>query len=165
MNLDWISVAVLLGSIFVLTALVTLFARGRFGGSTKMAFACIPGIFAGIGGASHGPGEILQDDIAPEGIIIQAWPELTVLVGEPAMTIIPSLLVTGLLAIVSGLLVTIWAAAQVQRENGGVILILLSAVMLFFGGGLFPPVIGIIAGIISIWAKRSELKNTQRLHE
>jgi hypothetical protein len=41
-----------------------------------IALASILGIFAGIGGASHGPGEILQGNIAPSEILIQAWPAL-----------------------------------------------------------------------------------------
>ena len=53
------------------------------------------GIFTGIGGATHGPGEMLQGNVAPNSIVFQAWPSLTALAGEPAMTIIPNLLITG----------------------------------------------------------------------
>jgi hypothetical protein len=113
------------------------------------------GIFAGLAGASHGVGEILQGNIAPRGIMIEAWPELTSLKGEPAMTIVPSFLVTGILAIIFGLIVAIWAAKFVQRKNGGLILILLSLVMLLVGGGLFPPMFGVAAGIIGTRIKQS----------
>jgi len=119
------------------------------------AAASIIGIFAGLGGASHGPGEMLQGNIAPSGIIIEAWPELTALNGEPAMTIVPSFLVTGVLTIIFGLLVAIWAAKFVQRKNGGLVLILLSTIMLLVGGGLFPPVFGVAAGIIGTRIKHS----------
>jgi len=85
--------------------------------------------------ASHGPGEMLQGNISPDGLVIEAWPELTVLAGEPAMTIIPSFLVTGILTIIFGLLVAVWAAKFVQRKNGGLVLILLSIIMLLVGGG------------------------------
>ncbi len=51
--------------------------------SVARAAASVIGIFAGIGGASHGPGEILQGNVAPSGIMIQAWPGLTQLGGEP----------------------------------------------------------------------------------
>lgn len=121
---------------------------------TRVAASAI-GVFAGLGGASHGPGEMLQGNIAPDGLVIEAWPELTVLKGEPAMTIVPSFLVTGVLAIISGLLVAIWAAKFVQRKNGGLVLILLSVIMLLFGGGLFPPVFGVVAGIIGTRIKPS----------
>ena len=121
---------------------------------TRVAASAI-GIFGGLGGASHGPGEMLQGSIAPNGLVIEAWPELTVLAGEPAMTIIPSFLVTGVLTIIFGLLVAVWAAKFVQRKNGGLVLILLSIIMLLVGGGLFPPVFGVVAGIIGTRIKPS----------
>lgn len=71
------------------------------------------------------------------------------------MTIIPSFLVTGVLTIIFGLLVAVWAAKFVQRKNGGLVLILLSIIMLLVGGGLFPPVFGVVAGIIGTRIKPS----------
>lgn len=121
---------------------------------TRVAASAI-GIFGGLGGASHGPGEMLQGNIAPNGLVIEAWPELTVLAGEPAMTIIPSFLVTGVLTVIFGLLVAVWAAKFVQRKNGGLVLIFLSIIMLLVGGGLFPPVFGVAAGIIGTRIKPS----------
>ncbi len=67
--------------------------------------------------------------------------------GEPGITIVPNLLVTGILTIIVSLTVIIWASAFVQRKNGGRILILLSVIMLLVGGGIGPPVIGILAGV------------------
>jgi len=119
------------------------------------AAASIIGIFAGLSCASHGPGEMLQGHMAPSGLIIEAWPELTALRGEPAMTIVPSFLVTGVLTIIFSLIVAIWAAKFVQRKNGGLILILLSIIMLLVGGGLFPPVFGVVAEIIGTRIKHS----------
>lgn len=114
---------------------------------TRLAASTV-GVFAGLGGASHGPGEMLQGNVAPSGMMIEAWPELTVLNGEPAMTLIPSFLVAGVLTVIFGLLVAVWAFKFVQRRHGGAVLILLSLVMLLVGGGLFPPVFGFAAGII-----------------
>jgi hypothetical protein len=95
--------------------------------------ALIFGVFAGIGGATHGPGEILQGNIAPGEILIKAWPELTALNGEPAMTIVPSFLVTGILAVILGMAVAVWSAKFIQRKESGVVLILLSIIMLLVG--------------------------------
>lgn len=111
------------------------------------------GIFAGFGGPEHGYFEILQGNVRPDSLIIAAMgppcdPEKVWNLCEPAMTVIPSFLVTGILATVIGLITMIWAAAFVQRKNGGIVLILLSIALLLVGGGLFPPVIGIIAGVI-----------------
>jgi hypothetical protein len=124
--------------------------------SKTRAAASIIGIFAGLSGASHGVGEMLQGNIAPSEIMIEAWPGLTALRGEPAMTIVPSFLVTGVLAIIFGLIVAIWAAGFVQKKNGGLVLILLTIIMLLVGGGLFPPMFGIIAGIVGTQIKHSE---------
>jgi hypothetical protein len=146
---DWTLLVVLLGSIIALTALVTIIVRRTFKGSITIAVVSILGTFAGIGGASHGPGEILQGDIAPSGIIIEAWPSLTLLGGAPAMTFIPNFRVSGIVTVFSGLAVTIWVATCIQSKNGALVLILLSIMMLVVGGGLIPPLFGVVAGIIA----------------
>ena len=114
------------------------------------------GVFMGLGGATHGPGEILQGNVAPSGIYIRAWPALIQLDGEPAMTLIPSFLVTGILAIILGLAVAVWAAKYLNSKNGGLILIVLSIIMLLVGGGIVPPIIEATIGIISIWINHSK---------
>lgn len=117
------------------------------------------GVFAGLGGASHGPGEILQGNIAPGGIIIKAWPGLTALGGEPAMTVVPNFIVAGVLTIVFGLLVAALAGSYVERKMGGLMLVLLSVVMLLVGGGLVPPLFGIAAGIMGVLLNHNEAKH------
>jgi len=69
---------------------------------------------------------------------------------EPAMTVIPNFLITGILAVIFGLLILIWSIAFIQRKYGGAVLILLSIALLLFGGGLFPPLIGIVGGIAGL---------------
>ena len=69
--------------------------------ATKVTVS-IFGALAGLMGIEHGIGETLQGNIAPDGLMILSWPgsELFhILTGEPAMTIVPNLLVTGILAI------------------------------------------------------------------
>lgn len=111
------------------------------------------GIFAGLGGLEHGYFEILQGNVRPESIMIASMgppcvPEEIWHTCEPAMTVIPSFLVTGILAIVLGLVTIVWAAAFVHRKRGGTVLALLSLGLLLFGGGIFPPLIGIIGGVV-----------------
>jgi hypothetical protein len=111
------------------------------------------GVFAGFGGPEHGYFEILQGHVRPDSLMIAAMgppcdPEKVWNLCEPAMTVIPSFLVTGILATVLGLITMVWAAAFVHRKQGGIVLILLSVALLLVGGGLFPPVIGIIAGVV-----------------
>ena len=159
---DWTLLVALSGSIIALTALVIITVRHRFKGGITIAAASILGIFAGVSGASHGPGEILQGDRAPNGNIIEAWPELTSLGGEPAMTLIPNFGVTGIVTIILGPAVTIWSATRIQSKNGALVLILLSVMMLLVGGGLIPPVIGVVAGIIGARIRQKDLKTSHQ---
>jgi hypothetical protein len=110
------------------------------------------GLFAGFGGLEHGYFELLQGNVRPGNLLIASIgppcvPEATWHACEPAMTIVPNFLITGILAMLLGLLTMVWAAAFVQRPQGGAILALLSLGLLLFGGGIFPPVIGIIGGV------------------
>ncbi|MEJ2597015.1 MAG: hypothetical protein P8Z00_01705 [Anaerolineales bacterium] len=107
------------------------------------------GALVGLIGIEHGTGEVLQGNLTPSGIMILSWPESAffhVLGGEPALTILPNLFMTGILAILFSLAYLVWAVLFVQRKNGGLILMLLSVAMLLFGGGVFPPVFGILLG-------------------
>jgi MFS family permease len=111
-------------------------------------------VFAGIGGPEHGVFEILQGHVRPDGLMIAAMgppcdPEEVWNLCEPAMTVVPSFLVTGILATLVGIITMIWAAAFVHRKYGGLVLILLSVALLLVGGGLFPPVIGIVGGVVA----------------
>ncbi|MFN2237162.1 MAG: hypothetical protein ACK2U1_23275 [Anaerolineales bacterium] len=118
------------------------------------------GIAAGIAGIEHGYFEILQGDSRPESLMIASMgppcePTEIWNACEPAMTIIPNFLVTGILAIIFGLAILIWSVAFIQRKNAGVVLILLSMALLLFGGGLFPPLIGIVGGIAGLKINKS----------
>jgi hypothetical protein len=107
------------------------------------------GALVGLIGIEHGSGEVLQGNLAPTSMMILSWPGsafFAILGGEPAMTILPNLLWTGILAILFSLAYLVFATLFVQRKNGGLILILLSIAMLLFGGGIFPPVFGLLLG-------------------
>ncbi len=108
------------------------------------------GIFTGLGGASHGPGEMLQGNVAPESVLIQAWPTLTELQGEPAITLIPNYLASGILTIIVGIAMAVWAWKFTEHKLGGPVLIAFSLLLLAVGGGQIPPLFGIAAGILAI---------------
>ncbi len=122
--------------------------------SATRAVASLFGVFAGLLGLEHGYFETLQGNVAPGSIMINAmgppcqankmWHAC-----EPAMTIMPTFFVAGVLAIIVSLIVILWAAAFVQRKYGGLVLILLSIILLLVGGGFIPPVLGIIAGVVA----------------
>ena len=113
------------------------------------------GVSAGMAGLEHGYFEILQGNTQPESLMIASMgppcvPEEIWNACEPAMTIIPNFFITGILALIIGLLIAIWSVIFIQRKHGGLVLILLSVTLLLFGGGLFPPFIGIVGGVAGI---------------
>ncbi len=115
--------------------------------------ASIFGVLAGLGGMVHGVGEMRQGNVAPAGLLINSWtqgPIATSLGGEPGMTIVPNLLVTGTLTVIVSLTILVWAAAFVRRKNGGWVLIGLSIMMLLMGGGFAPPIIGVLTGVAGL---------------
>jgi hypothetical protein len=69
---------------------------------------------------------------------------------EPAMTVLQNFLITGILAVIIGLVIVIWSLAFIQRRHGGLALIFLNLALLLFGGGFFPPLIGIVGGIAGL---------------
>jgi hypothetical protein len=111
------------------------------------------GSLSGLGGITHGIGEMLQGNVTPSGIVMNSWtqgPIATNMGGEPAMTIVPNLLVTGLLTIIFSLATIVWSVMFVQRKHGGLVLILLSVAMLLVGAGFAPPIMGILAGVAGL---------------
>ncbi len=78
-------------------------------------------------------------------MVIESWPEseaFRILGGEPALTLVPNLLVTGMLAIASSLL----------------FLILLSIVMLLVGAGFGPPLVGFLLGVAATTRNHAPLE-------
>ncbi len=112
------------------------------------------GAFVGIGSIEHGIFELFQGSAKPKGIMITSMgppcvPEEIWNACEPAMTVIPNYFITGLFAILFGVLGLVWSIFFIQRKLGRPILMLLSSAMLLFGGGIFPPVIGLWGGLIA----------------
>ena len=96
------------------------------------------GVLVGLAGIEHGIFEILQGHVKPEGFLIDAigpaqkfWEYSS----EPALTIIPSVLLSGILAVLVGIVVTIWAAYFVDRKYGARVLMVLSIMLWLVGGG------------------------------
>lgn len=109
------------------------------------------GILAGIAGLEHGYYEILQGNTMPASLMFPSMgtpcvPEKIWNTCEPAMSILPNFLITGILSVILGWVIMVWSTPFVQHKHGGLILSLLSVALLLFGGGFFPPVIGIVGG-------------------
>jgi hypothetical protein len=110
------------------------------------------GVSAGIAGLEHGYFETLQGSTRPASLMFASWgppcvPEKIWHACEPAMSILPNFLITGLLAMLLSLAIMAWSAWLIQRKQGGLGLILLSIALLLFGGGFFPPIIGLVGGV------------------
>jgi hypothetical protein len=122
--------------------------------------ATVLGLFAGGASVEHGVYEILRGNLRPEGLMIASMgppcqPEAVWHNCEPAMTILPNFLITGILAVTIGVFFMLWSLAFVQRRGGGLVMILTAVPMLLFGGGIFPPLIGILGGIVGIRLHRA----------
>jgi len=136
--------------------------------SAARIMASVFGFLSGIGGVTHGIGEVFQGNVPPSGIVVNSWtqgPIATNMGGEPAMTVVPNLLVAGILTIMISLVVMAWSVVFVQKKHGGLILIFLSIALLLVGGGFGPPIIGFLAGVAGLginsqtrWSARLPIK-------
>ncbi len=124
--------------------------RNAIATSATRIVVSIFGALVAFAGLEHGVGEMLQGPVAPGGLAIESWPDakaFAILAGEPAMTVIPNLLVTGVLAVIVALAFGIWSVRFVERRYGGLVLMAASVLLLLVGGGFAPPLMGIILGI------------------
>ena len=108
------------------------------------------GMLVGLAGVEHGVLEVLQGNVRPDGMMIDAiGPEqrLWEFAGETALTIVPNILITGILSILIGGLLTIWAYKYVNQKHGPVVLLSLSIELFLVGGGFAPIFLAILAFI------------------
>ncbi|MBU0490616.1 MAG: hypothetical protein KKA73_18915 [Chloroflexi bacterium] len=120
--------------------------------SATRVVASTIGVLVGLFGMEHGFFEILQGNTVPGGLIIDAigpahefWPGAM----EPALTIVPNFLVTGILAVTVGLLTVIWSVAFIDHKYGAWGLLLLCIVLLLVGGGSPPLIAGTVACLVA----------------
>ena len=128
--------------------------------ATRIVAASFGVVAGGIAGLEHGYFEILQGNTKPASLTFASMgfpcvPERICHACEPAMTLLPNFLITGILTVILGLLAMIWSVSFVQRKNGGSILILLSVILLWFGGGFFPPLFAVVGGLAGTQIKIS----------
>ena len=116
------------------------------------------GTLVGLAGIDHGIFEILQGNIPPSDMMIAAigpaqrfWQYGE----ETALTIIPSYLISGILSVILGILVTVWAVRFIDRKHGGGILMLLSIALFLVGGGFAPIFMAIIASLTATQINKS----------
>ena len=106
--------------------------------ATRINVATLGTIF-GISGVSHGFFETLQGDLPTGSLFISAigeaqkmWPHGD----EPAFTLIPNFLLTGIAAMIVGIAIILWSLGFVHKKNGPTVFILLFILLLLVGGGV-----------------------------
>lgn len=110
------------------------------------------GSLAGLMGIEHGLGEILQGLKPVPGIFILSWPDSSffkIMSGEPAMTIFPTYLLSGLFSILFSILFLLILYRVFTNRLRLSFLFLTILGMLLSGAGFGPPLVGVITGIIS----------------
>ena len=86
----------------------------------------------------------MQGLVRHDGLMFPSWPDspfFKILGGEPAISMIPFLFATGVLACIFSLLYSGWAIFGIERKHSGSILFSLSVAMLLFRGRAVPAVI------------------------
>lgn len=99
------------------------------------------GAVAALAAAEHGIGELTQPEGAEGFLLIESWPHVAAfesLSGEPAMTLIPDVRVTGLVTVVVSAWLAWWAFHNQAARRDGWVLLGLSALLLLTGGGFGP---------------------------
>lgn len=114
------------------------------------------GGFAGFGGVEHGYFELLQGNVAATGLIFPSMGPPCVAADtwhgcEPAMSLVPNLLATGIVSLLLGVVTFVWAVGFLRRRHAGFVLALLCVALLLTGGGIVPAVIGIVGGVLCMW--------------
>ena len=126
------------------------------------------GVLAGIAGFEHGYFAYLQGGNPIPGLVFPSWgppcvPEETWHSCEPAMSIVPDFLLTGILAMLLSLALLVWAVWFVGRRHGGWVQMTLSVLLLLFGGGFFPPIIAFVGGLAGTKISRPLQREPGRL--
>lgn len=123
----------------------------RPGAATRRTVQVL-GALAAFTGIEHGIGELSQGWAAPPAVVFESWPHVDVfdpLNGEPAMSLVPNLLVSGVLSIVVALLLGL-TAVRPDRPHLGLTAIGLSTLLLLVGGGFGPPLLGVLVGGLAL---------------
>ncbi len=122
------------------TALPTA-APGYIPNAATRVIVSTLGVLLGISSINHGLLETLQGNRPTPGVVVKAlgsgyrWTVWTQ-GSEPAFTLVPNFLLTGLLATLIGLLMILWSLRFIHRSHGPTVFLLLGVTSFLAGGGL-----------------------------
>jgi hypothetical protein len=109
----------------------------------------ILGALIGLSGINHGFFEVLQGSKPVDGLIIQAigpanrfWIHGT----EEAFTLLPDYLITGIVAMMVGIVIILWSVRYMATQHGATVFLVLCILLFLVGGG-----IGQIVFFVPIW--------------
>jgi hypothetical protein len=116
------------------------------------------GAMIGLSAINHGIFEILQGNRSSPFPIIEAiGPEQRFWAhgAEPALTILPNFLFTGILAVSAGLATIWWSIARLHAKGSGPVFALLCLSLFLFGGGIAQIVFFIEIAVLLNLSRRS----------
>jgi hypothetical protein len=111
--------------------------------ATKTIVSTI-GVILGVSGLDHGIFEILQGNQPTKGLLIEAiGPNHIMWVhgGEGAFTILPTFLLTGVLAVLTGIAMIVWSLKFIDSKRGPLVFFILNLLLFLFGGGIAAPIL------------------------
>lgn len=114
------------------------------------------GLLAALNGVDHGVGAISQGRGAPPGLVYESWAHVDAfdpLNGEPALTVIPDLLVSGLATLVVAVALGVWVTSWPVSRHSGAVVLGLAGLLLLVGGGFGPPLLGVVVGVLAMRAR------------
>lgn len=107
--------------------------------ATRVIATTIGVFFGSFSGVNHGFFEFLQGNTPTNGLVIEAigeaqrfWPLGT----EPAFTIIPNFMITGLASMIVGLTIAIWSIWFLPTKHGRTVFLGLFILSFLVGGGI-----------------------------
>jgi len=120
------------------------------------------GVLVGISGISHGIFEALQGNRGTDGFVIFAvgkgstWTRWTN-GNEGAFTLIPNFLISGILAVITGVLLAVWSIRFINAKWGSSIFLIISTVLFLVGGGVAQ-----VPFIVLTWAVATRINKPLR---
>lgn len=130
--------------------------QGNINHAIKTIVATL-GVVFGIGGIGHGFFETLQGNNATNGYVIHAIGEANRMWlhgNEPAFTIIPNFLITGIAAMLVGTAIIIWSSGFMHKKHASVIFLSLFILLFLVGGGIGQVIFFIIGWAMSTCINR-----------
>jgi len=121
-------------------------------------------LYSAMIGCIHGIGEILQAGSKSNSLLIHAIdvanPDEIWHAGLPAFSIIPDLMITGIITVLISIAIVVFTILWIERDYYKVLPIFFILLFLF-GGGFVPPLIGMISSTFYIIKRKSNRHNKQ----